>query len=135
MPRQGNWNKSFWKKLDNLAELPKNQIRQIMLEETGKVDGIMLSRTPYKYGGLLFSHYSIVQDTEHGISASFGYTKNKHLDLNPNSPGYSDITNPELAEILLDKPSSSDKMLDISDAMYDAKNNIETRINQVLKRR
>ena len=47
MAKQGNWNKSFWRKLNKLGELPQDGIRQIMLEETGKLDAIMEDKTPY----------------------------------------------------------------------------------------
>ena len=133
MAKQGNWNKSFWKKLNSLGELPQSQIRQIMLEETGKLDALMVEKTPYRYGGLLWSHYSIVTDTPSGVSAKFGYTNKPHLNNDPANPHYDTITNPELAEMLIDKNKTSEQMLDIADAIYDTRENIKTRVYKLLK--
>lgn len=155
MAKQGNWNKSFWKQLDTIWQWPITDIRQIMLEELGKTEAIMMERTPVRYGGLKSSIYSAVHDTPNGISAVIGYTQTPHWDLEPNNPHQDEITNPQLAEILLNKPNKPPKyipgqglvvqstsqhdmqdiMLELDDCRYNIRDRIDGLLRTYFKRR
>lgn len=133
MARQSNWNKSYWKKLNSLGKLPEQQIYSIMNEELGKVENVLRSSTPIKYGGLYSSIYAVMVDTPSGVSARAGYTTTKHWDLDPADPHQNSFTNPDLAEMLIDKEKTSNQMLDISDALQDFQDNTRMRIKELFK--
>lgn len=138
MAKQGNWNKSFWKKLDNLNNTQIDKIRQVMLEECGKVEYIMQENTPIQYGGLKSSIYAVVVDTENGVSARVGYTQTPHWDLDPANPHQDDITNPNLAQHLLETVNNEGtyiKLDIIQLALDDFQENVRNRVNETLKRR
>lgn len=133
MARQGNWNKSYWKKLDKVGKIPEKEIYSIINEELAKTDAVLESKTPIKYGGLYASKYAVITNTPTGVSGKVGYTNTKHWDLDPSDPHQDNITNTELAEILVDKKSVSNDMLDIMDALQDFQDNTKRRITELFK--
>ena len=132
MAKQGNWNKSFWKRLDNLGKINEKQIIHIIQNELNKVETIMVEKTPFRYGGLLASHYAVLVQTEHGYSGRVGYTQTPHWDLDVSNPHQDDFTNPQLIEMLSEKPKTSANVLDINNAMIDFRENCRNKIRQYI---
>lgn len=135
MARQGNWNKSFWKRLDNLGEIDQQAITNIINEETGKVEAVLQSRTPVLYGGLKASSYAVVVPTATGVSGRVGYTNTPHIDLDPNDPGFDGFTNVQLAQWLIENGNdiTAEKMYDILDAMEAFPENVKNRLKEYFK--
>ncbi len=119
MSRQSYWNKSVYRKLKGKMEEDINAISNICIRNAEICKSIIDQKTPVKYGGLKASSYSQVNDTDTGISVVVGYSNRKHINLDPANPGYDDITNTQLLDILENKPKTSNDVLDIQDAMLD----------------
>lgn len=137
MARQSKWNKSFWKKMDHLQNLNDNAILNIMTEELGKVEDVMVNETPVRFGGLLQSHYTYITSTPHGYSGRAGYERTQHINLDPNlKPGqsmYDDETNPEVMESLSNVPKRAEQVQTIQDAMLQYRDNCRERIKEWFK--
>jgi len=140
MARQARWNKSFWKKmnhLENLEQIADKPMLQIIQEEVNYVDSIMIVDTPYRFGGLLESHYAEVVETPHGYSGRVGYKRTQHKNLDPNlEPGecmYDEETNPEVMEYLSTHPKREAQVGIIEDAMERYPENCKKRIKEWFK--
>lgn len=140
MAKQARWNKSFWKKMDHLERMEQiadQPMLQIMSEEVGKVEGVMLSETPVRFGGLLQSHYAYIAETPTGYSGRVGYDRGRHINLDPNlEPGesqYDEETNPEVMDYLSTHPKREAQVAEIEEAMEQYPINCRERILEWFK--
>lgn len=138
MAKQGNWNKSFWKRFEESHNIPVDNIRQIMLEEVGKTEAVLNENTPVRYGGLKASVYGVVADTDNGISARVGYTQTPHWDLDPTNPHQDTFTNPTLMEYLeagTVEPETNAKIARVKQELSSFQDRVRERVYNELKRR
>ena len=133
MGRQSYWNKSIYRRIQDKLEEDANAITNICIRNAEICKSVIDQKTPVKYGGLKASSYSQVNNTDTGISVVVGYSNRKHINLDPISPGYDDITNTELLDILENRPSVSNDVLDIQDAMSDCIENTRRDIEEYWK--
>lgn len=120
-----NWNRYYWRSLKNSTKVDEKTIVSIYRKHLNVIENTMMELTPIKYGGLKFSHYTVIKPSPNGITASVGYVNKKHLRLDPSDPGYDKITNPELMEKLMDTERANDVM-EISDTIYNEMNAIKS---------
>lgn len=138
MAKQGNWNKSYWQKLERMANpIDERLLRNIISSELDIARASLEVNTPVMFGGLKSSIYAVMVDTPDGVSGRLGYTQTPHWDLNPTGPHQDDFTNPELMEMLsfmnLKKPGTKEKINNVINTMEDFRDNCRNRIADAIK--
>lgn len=120
MPKQGTWNKSFWRKLNNVKKIDEKEILSIIHFNTMDTYETIRNLIPVRYGGLKTSVYGEVYRTANGISGRVGIDNDPHVNLKPGNVHSDDFTNRELAEMLLNKQNKSQsRMADIKGWLED----------------
>ena len=118
MAKQGNWNKSYWKKLNKLAEPDITKLYSELHAQTEYTREMLEVLTPIKFGGLVASRYSICEMYGDKIYVRAGYTQTPHWDLDPADPHQDDITNTQLLQYLIetvDNPATAQALFSIQD--------------------
>lgn len=126
MAKQGNWNKSFWKKLDKLSDIDMKELYHELSTQTDFTRSMMEALTPVKFGGLVASRYAICEMQGTKIKVRAGYTHTPHWDLDPADPHQDDMTNPQLLQYLIENvndPAKSAVLYKIQDWMDELRYN------------
>lgn len=109
MARQGNWNKSLWRKLDNIKKLDVDNLAKDLDHQAKFTESMLEALTPQKYGGLVASRYSICEVEGDRVNCRVGYTQTPHWNLDPANPHQDDITNPQLLQYLIENVNDDGK--------------------------
>lgn len=112
MARQGKWNKSFWRKLNNLKKIDEKEILSIIHFNTIDTYETIRNIIPVRYGGLKTGVYGEVTRTPNGVSGRVGIDNDPHVNLKPGNVHTDDFTNRELAEILLNTQNKSQSRME-----------------------
>lgn len=127
MAKNGNWNKSVWRKLDNLKKVDQKELLSIIQFNTEDTYETIRNLIPVRYGGLKTGVYGEVNMTNTGVTGRVGIDNDPHINLYYYKTD--NITNRELANILRTVPNKSNaKMVDIEGWLGDY---VETTRNDI----
>ena len=127
MAKNGSWNKSVWRKLDNLKKIDQKELLSIIQFNTEDTYETIRNLIPVRYGGLKTGVYGEVNMTSTGVTGRVGIDNDPHINLRYYKRD--DVTNREVADILATTQNKSQpKMADIEGWLEDY---IETTRNDV----